>query len=178
MTLLTPRLRLDPLEPGDLTVFAQLHTHAQVTRYLSPSRPLSTSESFRLFCQVLGHAQVRGFGYWAVRDALDGTWLGVVGLWYPEGWPGVELGWRFDPNFWGRGYALEAATAVRDYAKGPLELTELISIIHVDNARSSRLARHLGMTPWQNRSVGDVGVDIYRWIATDAPHASTETHGP
>lgn len=169
MNLLTPRLRLDPLQPDDLDVFAQLHTHAEVTRYLSPSRPLTSSESFRLFCQVLGHAQVRGFGYWAVRSAADLDWLGVVGLWFPEGWPGVELGWRFSPQHWGRGYAREAATAVRDYAETGLELTELISIIHVDNARSARLATRLGMTPWQNRSVGDVGVDIYRWLAPDAP---------
>lgn len=169
MILLTSRLRLDPLEPGDLSVFAELHTHAAVTRFLSPSRPLTSAESFRLFCQVLGHAQVRGFGYWAVRSALDLTWLGVVGLWYPEGWPGVELGWRFDPEYWGQGYAREAASAVRDYAKDTLELSELISIIHVDNTRSAHLARHLGMTPWQNRSVGDVGVDIYRWIAPVPP---------
>jgi RimJ/RimL family protein N-acetyltransferase len=139
-----------------------------VTKYLSPSRPLNEAESFRLFCQVLGHAQVRGFGYWAVRRQVDQAWLGVVGLWFPEGWPGVELGWRFESDHWGQGYATEAARAAFDYARTTLHLTEVISIVHTENERSARLARRLGMSQWKTRSVGDVGVTIFRWCENEA----------
>lgn len=172
MNLLSQRVQLDPLAPADLAAFTELHRSEAVTQYLSPSRPLTDAESFRLFCQVLGHAQVRGFGYWAVRRRDDAAWLGVVGLWYPEGWPGVELGWRFEPAFWRQGYATEAAQVALDHARDSLHLTELISIIHTENVRSAQLAARLGMTVWQCRSVGEVGVDIYRWSEDTPAHAS------
>jgi [ribosomal protein S5]-alanine N-acetyltransferase len=165
MALTTARLQLDPLAPLDLEPFAELHASTEVTRYLSPARPLSHSESFRLFCQVLGHAQVRGFGYWAVRLRSDARWLGVVGLWFPEGWPGVELGWRFAPDFWGHGYAEEASGAVLDFAHRELHQRELLSIIHCENLRSLRLADKLGMSPWKQLDMAGVPVSVLRWTA-------------
>jgi RimJ/RimL family protein N-acetyltransferase len=164
-SLIAERVQLDVLEPSDLDAFTWLHTFDQVTEYLSPPRPLTRAESFRVFCQMLGHAQVKGFGYWAVRRLLDGEWLGIVGLWCPEGWPGVELGWRFAPDHWGRGYAAEASRAVRDFAHRRLGHEELLSIIHANNHRSLRLARRLDMTRWQDRVIGGVPVNIYRWHA-------------
>lgn len=163
MNLLAERVQLDPLVPEDLDDFTELHLSEAVTKYLSPPRPLTPAESFRLFCQILGHAQVRGFGYWAVKRRVDRAWLGVVGLWFPEGWPGVELGWRFDPAYWGQGFATEAARAAFDYARRTLHLTEVISIVHTDNAPSARLALRMGMKLWETRSVGDVGVSVFRW---------------
>ncbi len=163
MRLRAARVQLDPLAPADLSEFTRLHLSEEVTRYLSPARPLNAAESFRLFCQVLGHAQVRGFGYWAVTRVEDGAWLGVVGLWFPEGWPGVELGWRLQPEHWGKGYATEAAQLALEHAREALHLTELISIVHDDNLRSARLARRLGMRLWKSRSVGDVGISVFRW---------------
>jgi ribosomal-protein-alanine N-acetyltransferase len=172
MNLLADRVQLDPLEPKDIDFFTELHLSEVVTRYLSPARPLTEAESFRLFCQVLGHAQVRGFGYWAVRRRTDQAWLGVVGLWFPEGWPGVELGWRFGPEHWGQGYATEAARTALNYARESLDLREVISIIHTDNERSARLARRLGMSVWKTRSVGDVGVSIFRWHESETDDGS------
>ena len=162
MALTTTRLQLDPLAPVDFEPFAELHSSSEVTRYLSPDRPLTRAESFRLFCQVLGHAEVRGFGYWAARRRSDAAWLGVVGLWFPEGWPGVELGWRFAPNFWGHGYAEEAARAVLDFAYRDLHQEELLSIIHRENSRSLRLADKLGMQPWKQLDMAGVPVSVWR----------------
>lgn len=175
MAITTARLQLDPLAPLDLEPFADLHASTEVTRYLSPARPLTHSESFRLFCQVLGHAQVRGFGYWAVRRRSDARWLGVVGLWFPEGWPGVELGWRFGADFWGQGYAEEASRAVLDFAHRELQHRELLSIIHCDNHRSLRLAEKLGMLPWKALDMAGVPASILRWIA---PHDAERTGPP
>ncbi len=173
MVLLGERVRLDPLEPLDLDPFTQLHSAPEVTRFLSPPRPLTASESFRLFCQVLGHAQVKGFGYWAVRRLTDDVWLGVVGLWCPEGWPAVELGWRLAPEFWNRGYAREAAMLARGFAEHELGLPELLSIIHADNVRSLHLARRLDMVPWKDWTIGDAPVSVFRWCATSVGHAKS-----
>ncbi len=177
MVLLGERVRLDELEPLDLDPFTQLHSAEEVTRFLSPPRPLTASESFRLFCQVLGHAQVKGFGYWAVRRLTDDVWLGLVGLWCPEGWPGVELGWRLAPEFWGRGFAREAALLARDFAQRELGLGELLSIIHTDNVRSLRLARRLEMIHCKDLTIGDAPVSVFHWCATSDGESSKSPAG-
>lgn len=164
--MLTERLRLDPLGSLDIEAFMRLHSEAKVTEYLSPARALSPAESFRLLCQIVGHMALKGFGYWAVRRQDDEAWLGMVGLWSPEGWPGVELGWRFLPEYWGQGYATEAASAVRDMAYATLGMKDLLSIIHSENSRSQRLAVRLGMHKWQTRNVGEAPLIVYRWSAT------------
>ncbi|MGO4333335.1 GNAT family N-acetyltransferase [Labrys sp. KB_33_2] len=38
-----------------------------------------------------------------------GQWVGRVGPWQPEGWPGTEIGWALYRSHWGKGYATEAA---------------------------------------------------------------------
>jgi RimJ/RimL family protein N-acetyltransferase len=58
----------------------------------------------------------------------------------------AELGYDFRSEFWNRGFATEAACAVRDYAFGVLHLPELISLIRVGNLSSKRVAEKAGMT--------------------------------
>jgi RimJ/RimL family protein N-acetyltransferase len=98
-----------------------------------------------------------GFGQLVVRRRDDGRAIGDVGLlaWDPELWrPGsrahigahaeIEIGWTLGREFWGHGYASEAATAVRDWALGELGLKRLISLIQPGNDRSIRVAEKLG----------------------------------
>ena len=59
----------------------------------------------------------------------------------------LEIGYRLDPAYWGRGLATEAARAVRAYGFGDLKLPRLISLIHPDNHASRRVAEKNGMTP-------------------------------
>ena len=54
---------------------------------------------------------LRGYGNWVVERKSDGVVIGRVGLWNPEGWFGVEVGWKLARHAWGQGYATEAATA-------------------------------------------------------------------
>jgi [ribosomal protein S5]-alanine N-acetyltransferase len=59
----------------------------------------------------------------------------------------LEIGYRIDPSYWGRGIATEAARAVRDYALNELRQPRVISLIHPDNIPSRRVAEKNGMTP-------------------------------
>jgi RimJ/RimL family protein N-acetyltransferase len=59
----------------------------------------------------------------------------------------LEIGYRIDPAYWGRGLATEAARAVRDHAFNDLHLPRVISLIHPDNIASRRVAEKNGMTP-------------------------------
>jgi RimJ/RimL family protein N-acetyltransferase len=59
----------------------------------------------------------------------------------------LEIGYRIDPAYWGRGIATEAARAVRDHAFNNLHLRRVISLVHPDNIPSRRVAEKNGMTP-------------------------------
>jgi hypothetical protein len=49
----------------------------------------------------IGHWQLRGYGWWAVEDRRTGDFLGRIGLYNPEGWPGIEIGWLLRRQAWG-----------------------------------------------------------------------------
>ncbi|MDQ2691068.1 MAG: GNAT family N-acetyltransferase, partial [Chloroflexota bacterium] len=73
---------------------------------------------------------------------------GYCGLFYfPDvgGKPEVEIGYRLRRSAWGKGFATEAACAVRDFAFNSLGMQRLIALIDPDNIASIRVAEKLGM---------------------------------
>ena len=60
------------------------------------------------------------------------------------GWPGTEVGWSLHPDAWGKGYAVESARAMMDYAFGTLGWTDIIHCINPGNVRSQQVATRLG----------------------------------
>ena len=80
----------------------------------------------------------------SVIEKSSGRWVGRVGPWYPDGWPGTEIGWGIVSDCWGRGYATEAAIAAIDWVFDVLGWSEVIHVIDIDNAASQAVARKLG----------------------------------
>jgi len=78
--------------------------------------PFNRDEAFNQLGEIAGHWLLRGFGRWIVADRADDTPLGIVGLYYPVGWPEPEIAWSVFEAGEGRGIAFEAALAARDYA--------------------------------------------------------------
>ena len=70
--------------------------------------------------------------------------MGRAGLWQPEGWPGLEVGWLLGRPHWGRGLATEAARAALDHAFNVVGAERVISLIRPDNHPSIRVAERLG----------------------------------
>ena len=60
--------------------------------------------------------------------------------------PAIEIGWRLGVEYWGHGYATEAAQAVVKDAFERLHLQEIVSFTAVDNMRSRAVMSRLGMT--------------------------------
>ena len=84
-------------------------------------------------CRCLeNYRQKSGIGPWAVVEKSSTETIGYCGLfYYPDvcGQPETEIGYRLARPHWGRGYATEAAKAVRDYAFNTLHLSRLIAMI-------------------------------------------------
>jgi len=79
---------------------------------------------------------VRGYGMWAVEDRSSDAFVGRVGLHYPDGWPDREVATALARPFWGRGYALEAASAALQVSFEVLDWPRIISLIVAPNLRS------------------------------------------
>jgi RimJ/RimL family protein N-acetyltransferase len=140
-TLTTNRLTLRGWRDDDLDAYAEITADAEVMRFMGDV--LDRAQTWREIALFAGHWAVRGYGLWAVER--DGALIGRVGLWRPEGWPGLEVGWLLARDAWGHGYATEAARASMEYAWSELGADRLISLIAAENVASQRVAERLGM---------------------------------
>ena len=143
-TLETERLLLRPFRSRDLDAFAAMSADPDVMRHLGVGKPLSREDAWRSMAMIAGHWELRGYGIWAVEEKTTGALVGRVGLYYPEGWPGQEVGWALAREHWGKGFAYEAARASLEHAFQALGWPRAISLIGPDNLRSIRLAERLG----------------------------------
>ena len=140
----TGRLVLRELREGDLDEYAAMMADPEVVRYLGDARTLTRDEAWRSIAMLVGHWHLRGYGMWAVTERESDRMIGRVGFFYPEGWPGFEVGWTFGRGTWGKGYATEAARRVLAYGFGEMGRKEIISVIHPDNQASIRVAEKIG----------------------------------
>jgi RimJ/RimL family protein N-acetyltransferase len=77
----------------------------------------------------------------------DGALVGAILLApVPGGDGAVEVGWHFNPDYWGRSYATEAARGVIELAFSSRDLDRVIAVVYTDNAPSQAVCRRLGMT--------------------------------
>jgi|GEM_PF-289606 len=141
----TARLLLREYRPEDVATAVAAARDPEVQQFLGG--PRAPYDAFVNLAAHAGHWALRGYGGWVVaRREEPGAMLGRVGLWNPEGWPGLEVGWKLHREAWGHGYATEAARAAIGWAWTVLRLPELISLIDPGNRASQRVARRLGHT--------------------------------
>lgn len=157
----TDRLLLRGLEPRDLDGYAAMYADADVMRFLEDGRPQTRAAAWRSMAVHLGHWSLRGFGQWALISRLTGTFVGRAGLYQPEGWPGLEVGWVLAREHWGNGYATEAAQAAISFAFEQLGAAHVISVIRPDNYGSIRVAERLGERFQRAIDLHGVSVHIY-----------------
>ncbi|HWF73257.1 MAG TPA: GNAT family N-acetyltransferase [Solirubrobacteraceae bacterium] len=155
----TERIVMRDWQGSDLDAFAAMGADREVMRFVGGV--VDREQAWRMMSVFAGHWPLRGFGTWVVERRADGAVLGRAGLWQPEGWPGLEVGWLFARPAWGHGYASEAARAAVAWAWANVEAEELISLIAPDNARSIAVAERLGMAPLRAHDHYGVEVTVY-----------------
>jgi RimJ/RimL family protein N-acetyltransferase len=170
-TLETARLVLRPLEASDLDDYARMMADPDVARFLG-GEVADRVESWRILALLVGHGVLRGFTNHAVVERSTGRFLGRAGLWQPEGWPGLEVGWALDRAAWGHGYASEAGIAWRDHAFAAMGADELVSVIALGNERSEAVARRIGHT--RGRELEVRGTRCALWGQTRADWERTQ----
>lgn len=157
--LQTARLRLREWRAADVDTYALMTADPEVMRYTGGV--MDREQSWRSMALHAGHWTLRGYGNWVVERSSDGELLGRVGLWNPEGWLGLEIGWSLVQPAWGNGYATEAAGAAMHWAWTVLNAPRLISVIDPDNTASMRVAERLGMAWSRSEELRGQSVSIF-----------------
>jgi RimJ/RimL family protein N-acetyltransferase len=143
-TLLTPRLTLRALQPGDLDAFAAMQANPEVMRTLGTGVTRSRAETWDGMARMLGQWALRGYGMFAVVENGSGKFIGRAGILHPYEWEEPELAYGFDQPYWGRGYATEAATILHRWAFLQKGMPTLVSYVLPSNQSSRRVLEKLG----------------------------------
>ena len=143
----TERLLLRPWRETDFAPFHGINGDPVAMEYFPGV--LSRDESDALATRVKAHFDEHGFGFWAVELPGEAEFIGMVGIahvWFDAHFtPAVEIGWRLDRRYWGRGFASEAARGALGYAFGPLGLSEVVAFTVPANRRSRAVMERIGM---------------------------------
>ena len=138
----TARLLLRLPRADDLGPWADMMADEQAARFIGGVMPREVC--WRGLMTMIGAWHAQGFAMFSVVEKATGRWVGRLGPWQPEGWPGTEVGWAIARECWGRGYATEGATAAINWAFDTLGWSNVIHCIDAANAQSHAVARKLG----------------------------------
>lgn len=133
---------LRPTAREDFGAWAALMADEQTARFVGGVQPRAAA--WRGFLTMAGAWAIQGFGMFSVIEKSSGRWIGRLGPWQPEGWPGTEVGWGIAREAWGKGYATEGAAAAIDWAFDHLGWSEIIHCIDPLNTTSQSVAIKLG----------------------------------
>ena len=140
----TKRLRLRALGEDDVPAMFELLQDPDVVRYVGDRHVPTLQETWRYVAGWLGHWVLRGYGQWAIEERSSGHLVGRAGIINPADWPGAEVGYLLGRDWWGRGYATEAAAATMGWGFEELGFDDLLSLIDPDNHASIAVAERLG----------------------------------
>lgn len=143
----TGRLRLRQWSVADREPFAALNADPKVMEFFPAPLDRAASDAMADRCQTL--IAERGWGFWAVELKHTNEFIGFVGLHIPSAElpfsPCVEVGWRLAFQYWGKGFAMEAARGALHVGFELLSLPEIVSFAAVRNVRSRAVMERLGM---------------------------------
>ena len=159
----TDRLILRMFQLDDLSDIHEYYADYDCTKYTT-QRQLEIHESWGKMAALAGHWSLYNYGSYALEEKNLRRVIGFAGLDYPIDWPEPEIQWALVRKFWGKGYASEAAWAVKKMADKYLPDLSLISLIHPENHNSINLAKSLGAIYEKDFNLRGDTCHIYRHI--------------
>ncbi|MBU1618553.1 MAG: GNAT family N-acetyltransferase [Gammaproteobacteria bacterium] len=167
----TGRLTLRELQLSDAEFALRLYNDPSFLQHIGDKgvRTLEDAEQNLQQGAIASYAR-HGYGMWLVENQ-QGQAIGLCGLIKRDFLAETDLGYAYLPEFFGLGYAYEAAKAVLAYAAGHSGLKTLVAIVSQDNQASKALLLKLGFEQDGQVLVPDKNemVDFYRIHLTKKP---------
>ncbi|MFC9292809.1 GNAT family N-acetyltransferase [Streptomyces sp. NPDC057011] len=147
----TPRLLLRRWTDDDLVPLSEINADPEVMRWIGDGSVLDLERTAEDIERWEEEWDEEGFGLFAVELLGSGELIGAVGLSVPEYLPevatDVEISWRLGRQYWGQGYASEAAQATLEFALQDRGLDRVVAVNRAGNEASENVIRKLGMAP-------------------------------
>ncbi len=145
MIIETSRLILREYTQNDFDALYEILSDTETMRHY-PS-PYDEDGTNRWIEWNLNNYAEYGFGLWAVTLKENGAFIGDCGITMQniDGARLPEIGYHVNKNHWRKGYAREAATAVRDWAFENTDFDSLYSYMTDTNVASFSTANSIGM---------------------------------
>lgn len=145
----TSRLLLREFIPEDDTFFYEMNNDPEVIKYTHDLPFASIKEAGEFINRYDQYAKY-GMGRWAVVLKSELRFIGFCGLKYNAETRITNLGYRYIRNYWGKGYASEAAKASLKYGFNELALDLIIGRAMKENSGSIKVLEKCGMHYWKD----------------------------
>jgi [ribosomal protein S5]-alanine N-acetyltransferase len=168
MKIETPRLILREFMESDLPALAPILADPLVMKF-STMGIYSTPQTEKAIDNFIDSYKQFGFGLWAViLKESDDLLIGYCGLAVDriDDRDEPEIAYRLDSNFWGEGFATEAALASIQYGLDRIELPYILGAAQRQNVASIRVLEKLGMTFDRETIFRGVAMDVYKIVKT------------
>ncbi len=146
IVLETERLILRKLSTDDAEFVLELLNEPSFLRYIGDRgvRNLEEAKQYILNRLVTSYER-NGFGLYLVELKESSIPIGISGLVKRDTLPDPDIGFAYLPAYWSKGYAVESAAAVMNYAREVLGLTRIVAITSLDNEASAKLLGKIGL---------------------------------
>ena len=166
--LRSDRLVLREITVADLPVLERIFADPLCMRYYPSVKDAAATRDFfdRL---AFGSYARNGFGLWAIIDRESGDLLGDCGITLQDTSRGMEpeLGYHLWRDYWGKGYATEAALACREHVFSVMGLSRIVSIVSLENFPSQKVAErvHQRREVFSKQNAAGETVERYLYIS-------------
>lgn len=164
MEIETERLSFRRYRDGDFEFLQSLLANPEVVRFIGNGNTRNRDEALEfLYWIYRSYRETPDIGLRVMVREEDNQRIGHAGLvsQLVDGTEELEIGYWIAPEYWGQGYAKEAASGIRDYAIGKLGKKRLVSLIQPGNEASKKVAQSVGMSLEKEIAMGGKDVCVY-----------------
>lgn len=165
----TERLILREILPTDLEGMFELDSNPVVHKYLG-NNPVKSREESEKYIQSIREQYIdRGIGRWAAIEKSSGDFIGWSGLKFNTGEKDAlngkqdfyDIGYRFIPRYWGKGYATESALVALNYGFKVKAYETITGIALIGNIGSNKVLQKIGLNHIEDFNYEDTKASWY-----------------
>lgn len=160
----TPRLLARRIVSADVDALLAVYGDAEAMRWVGDGQPLNRAQCQHWVEVTHANYATRGYGMMALVERQTGAVAGFCGLVHPGGQETAELKYALRREYWGKGFATEAARAMLAYGQRAFKLSYVIATVAPEHLASQKVLRKAGMQPLERRLNEDgTFTQVFAW---------------
>jgi len=161
MSIQSDRLQFRPFTMDDVDNLLRLWNEPGVRRYLWDDETVPREHVISMIETSLSCFEIDGIGLWALLPIAEETLIGFCGFWHFHEPPQLELVYGLATDYWNKGLATEAATAMISYGFNELKFERIEASTDAANEASVRVMKRTGMSFWKRELTNGLDTIYY-----------------